>query len=165
VAGALEDTEVDGPGADGFAVLVGHDAGELVEMSEVMGGPSGEELGESDWAEGRMASAKIELVGAEIEGAEFGEIFRAHASEFIQNMREGFDFDFAFVSLAIEGIERFGFAKLQDHFYAGHPVGAFAVDEVGDDVEGRPSVWAFVGEGPRVGEIAEEGVESGGGVG
>jgi hypothetical protein len=32
VAGALEDAEVGGPGADGFAVLMGHDAGELVEM-------------------------------------------------------------------------------------------------------------------------------------
>jgi hypothetical protein len=110
-------------------------------------GPGGEELREIDGAEGGMASAKIELVGAEIQGAEFGEVFCTHASEFIQNMREGFDFDFAFVSPAIEAIERFGFAKLQEHFYARHPIGAFAVDEVGDDVEGRPSVGAFVGEG------------------
>ncbi len=112
-----------------------------------MGGPGGEELRESDGAEGGMASAQVELVGAEIEGAEFGEVFCAHASEFIQNMRQGFDFDFAFVSLAIEGIERSGFAKLQEDFYARHPVGTFTVDEVGDDVERGPGVWAFVGEG------------------
>jgi len=33
VAGALEDAEVGAPGADGFAVLMGHDPGDLVEMS------------------------------------------------------------------------------------------------------------------------------------
>ena len=64
VGGALEDAEVDGPGADGFAVLVSHDTGELVEMSEVVGGPGGEELGESDGAEGGMAAAEVELLGA-----------------------------------------------------------------------------------------------------
>jgi hypothetical protein len=32
VAGALEDAEVGAPGADGFPVLVGQDAGDLVEM-------------------------------------------------------------------------------------------------------------------------------------
>jgi hypothetical protein len=32
VAGALEDAEIGAPRADGVAVLVGHDAGDLVEM-------------------------------------------------------------------------------------------------------------------------------------
>jgi hypothetical protein len=45
---ALEDAEVDGPGADGLAVLVGHDAGELMQVSEVMGGPSGQEGGQGN---------------------------------------------------------------------------------------------------------------------
>ena len=80
-------------------------------------------------------------------------------------MREGFDFNFALVSLAIERIERSGFAKLQEDFYARHPIGAFAVNEVGDDVERAPSVWAFVAERPGVGEIAEKSVESSGGAG
>ena len=146
MAGALEDAEVDGPGADGFAVLMSHDTGKLMEMSEVVSGPSGEELGESDGAEGGMASAEGELVGAEIKGAKFGEVFSADAGEFVQYMREGFDFDFALVSLAVEGVEGFGFAKLQKDLHAREPVGAFAVDEVGDDVEGSPSVGAFVGE-------------------
>ena len=130
-----------------------------------MGGPGGEELRESDGAEGGMASAEIELVGAEIEGTEFSKIFCSHAGKFIQNMRQGFDFYFALVSLAVERIERSGFAKLQEDFYARHPIGAFAVDEMGDDVEGGPGVWAFVAESPGVGEVAEQGVESGGGAG
>ena len=45
VAGALEDTEVGGPGADGFAVLMGQGAGDLVDVGEVVDGPCGEELG------------------------------------------------------------------------------------------------------------------------
>ena len=39
MTGALEDTEVDAPGTDGFAVLMGHEAGELVEVGKVMYGP------------------------------------------------------------------------------------------------------------------------------
>ena len=72
VAGALEDAKIGGPGADSFAVLVGHDAGELVEMREVVSGPGGEELGERNGAESGVAAAKVELVGAEIQCAEFG---------------------------------------------------------------------------------------------
>jgi hypothetical protein len=32
VGGAVEDAEVGAPGTDGFAVLVGHDAGDLVDV-------------------------------------------------------------------------------------------------------------------------------------
>ena len=50
MAGALEDTEVGGPGADGFTVLVGQCAGDLVDVGEVVDGPCREELGEGDRA-------------------------------------------------------------------------------------------------------------------
>ena len=44
VAGALKDTEEFVPGAYGFAVLVGEDAGDLVEVGKVVDRPGGEEL-------------------------------------------------------------------------------------------------------------------------
>jgi len=39
MAVALEDSEVSLPGPDCFSVLISHDAGELMEMVEVVGGP------------------------------------------------------------------------------------------------------------------------------
>ena len=44
VAGALQHAEVDAPGADGLAILVGHDARDLMEVGEIVDGPGGEEL-------------------------------------------------------------------------------------------------------------------------
>lgn len=66
MADALQDAEVDAPGADGFAVLVGHDSGDLVEVGEVVRGPGGEQLREGDRAEGWVASAAGEVVGLKI---------------------------------------------------------------------------------------------------
>jgi hypothetical protein len=76
VAGALEDAEVGAPGADGFAVLIRHDSRELVKMGEVMTGPGGEKLGQSDYAEGRVAAAAGENLLAEIQGTKFTQVFR-----------------------------------------------------------------------------------------
>jgi hypothetical protein len=44
VAGALQDAEVGAPWTYGFAVLVGHDPGDLMQMRQIVGGPGGEEL-------------------------------------------------------------------------------------------------------------------------
>ena len=59
MTGALQDTEVDAPGSDGFAVLVGHEAGELVEVSEIVDGPGGEELAKRYRPEGGVAAAPV----------------------------------------------------------------------------------------------------------
>ena len=42
VTGALQDAEVCAPWADGFAVLMGHNPGDLVQMSQIMSWPGGE---------------------------------------------------------------------------------------------------------------------------
>lgn len=68
MASALEDAEVSAPWADGFAVLVRHDSGELVEMGQVMSGPCGEKLGESDHAEGGVMAAESQIFLAETQG-------------------------------------------------------------------------------------------------
>ena len=54
VAVAFQDAQVVLPRADFVAVLVGHYAGELMEVVEVVDGPHGEEFGERDRAEGGM---------------------------------------------------------------------------------------------------------------
>lgn len=68
VAGALEDAQVGAPRTDRIAILVGHDAGELMEMGEVVNGPGREKLRERDHAEGRMRASPGEVFGLQIEG-------------------------------------------------------------------------------------------------
>ena len=44
MAGTLQDAEVGAPRADQVTILVGHDAGELMEMSEIVNGPGGQKF-------------------------------------------------------------------------------------------------------------------------
>lgn len=159
VAGAVEDAEVVAPRADRVAKLVGHDARELMEMREVVDGPGSEELGESDDAEGWVGAAEGELLWAEIEGTEFVEIFGANAGEFVEERGKRFVAKFFGAGFTVERLEGLGFAKLENDFDARHPVGAFAIDEMADDIVGGPGVVAFVAEGPCFGEIAEKRIQ------
>ena len=83
-AGALQDAEVCAVGADDLAILVGHDARNLVQMSQVVGGPSREQFRQSYWAEGRMTSTAGEILRAQIQSAKFDQVLGAYASEFVQ---------------------------------------------------------------------------------
>ena len=162
---ALEDAEEDAPGAHGLAVLVGHEARKLMEVSEVVRGPGGEKLAEPDGAEIGMAAAAVEVAGLDVQRAELGEACGSDGGEFIEELRQGFALRFFVLSLAVEGLEGLRLAVMQDHCGAGNPVGVFGMDEVADDVEGGPGVGAFVGVSPGFGKVAEERVESGGSAG
>ena len=74
VARAMEDAEVFAPGTHGVAVLVGHQPGELMKMRQVVDDPSGQKLRHGDDAESRMASAAREVLGPQIQSAQFGKI-------------------------------------------------------------------------------------------
>jgi hypothetical protein len=63
----------------------------------------------------------------------------------------------------IKGLESLGLAKLQQHFRARHPPGAFAVNQMADDIERAHSVLPFISEGPGFGQIAQKSIESSGG--
>jgi len=75
VTGAVEDAEVGTPRTDGVAVLVSHDAGDLVQMRHVMSDPSRQKLRQSDGAEGRMASAAVEVCWLQIQCAQLVQVF------------------------------------------------------------------------------------------
>lgn len=72
VARAAQHSEKFVPGSDGFAVLAGEDARELMQMREVVHGPRGDELREGCGAETGMLAALVEIGRAEILGADFG---------------------------------------------------------------------------------------------
>jgi len=162
---AEEHAEVGTPGTDGGVVLMSHNARDLMQMSEVVSGPGGEELGHGDNTKGRVASVTAEIGRLEIQIVQLLEILTAEASELVEELRKGLAFAFAELGPAIECLKGSSFAGFENAFHARHPVGAFAVDEVADDVVGTPGVFAFVGVSPEVGQIAEESAECGGSAG
>ena len=50
----------------------------------------------------------------------------------------------ALLSETIKGLKGLRLAKFEDSLGTRDPVGAFAVNEMADDIEGTPSVLAFV---------------------
>jgi hypothetical protein len=158
---ALEDPEIGAPGADGFAVLVSHYAGKLVEMGKVVRSPGGQKLRQTHRAKDRMAAAAVKVGGLEVQGCKFAKIFRADAREFIEQVSEGLAPNFALVAAPIERLEGPRFAVLKDHLRARNPISAFTVEQVSDNIERSERVFAFVVQNPGVWKIAKKGVESG----
>ena len=61
MAGALEHTQESAPRTYVLPVLVGHHPRNLVQMSQVVSGPSSQQLRQSNHAEGRMPSQPPEV--------------------------------------------------------------------------------------------------------
>src|SRR5581483_1168199 len=93
--------------------------------------------------------------------AEPGEAFRTRAGEVIQQLRERLALRLRFVSPAVEGIKRPRLAKLQDQPRAGNPVRMLTVDKMGDNLERRKRVLAFVSERPELRKIAKQRIQHG----
>src|SRR4051794_21744424 len=106
-----------------------------------------------------MAPAALEIPRLQLQLAQLAQVVLAEARELIQQLRQSSAFVLALLRLAVEALEGARLAMLQDHARAGHPIGALAVDEMSDDVEGCPSALAFVGVRPRFGQVAEKRVE------
>ena len=61
-----------------------------------------------------MIAPERELCGLEVKGAEFVEARRADAGEFVQELREGFAAALFDMAPAVEFVEGFGFAMVED---------------------------------------------------
>jgi hypothetical protein len=143
------------PWSDGIAVLVSENAGDLMEMGQIVRGPGGEQLTQGNDAERGMASALFQIGGLQVERAQLFEICGAEAREVVQSFGDRYVLTLAREAFSIEGLEGAGFTEFEDHFCAGHPVGALAVDKVADGIEGAPCLAAFVVACPLFGEIAK----------
>lgn len=165
MAGALEDAKVDRPGTDCVAILVGHNAGELMEVGEVVDGPGGEELGQRYGAEGGMSSGAGKVFGLEVEGGEGCETFFAEGSEFVEKLLERFGLRLSHLCEAIKRGEGLGVAVLENESRARNPIVAFGENHVAHDVVGAPRSFSFVVTSPGIRKIAEERVEGCGSAG
>ena len=84
------------------------------------------------------------------------QICRAEVGELVQELLQRLAMILAGMPSAIKRGKGLALAGLQDHARSRHPVGAFAVTQVADDIEGSPGVWAFVAVGPCFGEATEK---------
>ncbi len=100
-----------------------------------------------------------EIVWLQIHCMQFVEVFRPQTRKFIQQLRCRLAFNFFQVSATIKALESFGLGKLP---YAGHPIHAFAVNQMADNIERTPGAFTFVSGCPRFRQITQKRIESGG---
>ncbi len=91
-----------------MAVLEGEDAGDLVDVGEVVDGPGGEEIGGGDGAEDGVDALELELSGGEVEGGQFVEAVGAGGGEGVEEVGEGVGLAEGDVAEAVEGREGAG---------------------------------------------------------
>ena len=101
MAFALEHSEKPAKWANSLAVLKGHDSRDLMKMSEVVSSPRCQQLRKSDSAESRMASASLKVGRADVQSSQGLNIFRAQASERIQQLSDRLAFDISCMALAV----------------------------------------------------------------
>src|SRR5436309_6424416 len=109
-----------------------------------------------------MASSTGKVCGLQVQGAKIAKIFGTQASEFIQQLRKILLFTFARLREAIKRVKSTRLAGLKNHAGARHPVGAFTVNQMTDNVECGPGFFTFVLPSPGIGQVAQECIESGG---
>lgn len=98
-----------------------------------------------------MLSTLFEVGRAEVPCAQLGQGCFAGMCEFLEQSVERFSFTLVAVTEAFEGRKGLGLAELADDACTRHPVGTLGVEQMSHYIEGSPGVFAFIGNGPRVG--------------
>ena len=132
-------------------------------MSQVVGGPGGKQLRQGHDTESGMASATGKVCGLQVQGAKVTNVFGTQASEFIEQLGQILPFTFARLREPIKRVKSTRLAGLKNHAGARHPIGAFTVNQMTDNVECSPGFVTFVLPRPVIGQVAQECIESGGG--
>jgi hypothetical protein len=109
-----------------------------------------------------MPATSLEIFPTQIQRPKFFQIFRAQASKFIQQLIHRLALTLLYVSPTIEGLERSSLAELQEHSRARHPIRAFGMNQMGNDIEDAPGVFTLILEGPHFREVTQERIESAG---
>jgi hypothetical protein len=112
-----------------------------------------------------MPPAPLEVRWPQIQCAQFIQIFRTHAGEFIQQLPQGFTLTLLHVSPTIKGLKRAGLAEFEDHPRPRHPVSVLGVNQMADHIERAESIFTFIAERPRFWQITQKRSESSGGAG
>lgn len=158
--GALQYAEVNAPRSNSLAVLRGHDARQLVEMSQVMSGPGSQQRRKRYWPEHRMTAAALQILWPQVQALQAAQIVSTPAGKLIEELRQRFALHGTLVPGPIERREASCFAEFQQEMDARHPIRLFAMDEMADDIEGAPGIFTLIAQSPGFRQIAKERVES-----
>ena len=131
-------------------------------MSQVVSGPGGKQLRQGHDTKSGMASATGKVCGLQVQGAKVANVFGTQASEFIEQLGQILPFTFARLREPIKRVKSARLAGLKNHAGARHPIGAFTVNQMTDNVECSPGFVTFVLPRPVIGQVAQECIESGG---
>jgi hypothetical protein len=162
MAVAVEHAEKPFPWTHGISVLMSHYPGQLVNMRQVVRGPCGQKLRQGDRAERGMLPSTHEILWLQVHPPQFLEVPRTQVAEFIQKLRQRLTRTLPLLRQTIKPLKRSGFTTLQDYPRPCHPIGAFPMNEMTDNIERAPGVSAFIADRPTVGQIAEKDIESSG---
>jgi hypothetical protein len=110
-----------------------------------------------------MPSTPLKVLLPQVQGAQLAEVFCAQTGKFIEQLRQRLPLNLSNVSLTIKGFKRPGFAELQYRPGSRHPIGAFRMGQVTEDVERIPGGLTLIPEGPRLRQVTQQRIESGGG--
>ena len=106
-----------------------------------------------------MSSTPLEVFLPQIQCTQFVQVFRPQACKFIQQLPQRLTLILSHVSPTIKRLKRLGLAKLQHYPRPWHPISAFAVNQMADDIERAPSAFTFISERPRFREITQKRIQ------
>jgi hypothetical protein len=141
---------------------VGHNPGNLVQVSQVVSDPARQVLGQFHRPERRMLSPPLEIFWLQIQRAQLLQAFRTRPRKFIQQLRKRLALAQLYVPLAIKRLKRPTLAELQDDPRPRSPVRLFAVNQVSDNIEHVPAVAAFISVRPFFWQFAQKRIQRGG---
>lgn len=150
------------PGADFLFEALGQRAADLREVRHVMRGPGCEKLADRDDAERGVRSLQFQLRGLQIEFAEMAQVLTACSGELVEQEGDRLAFNQGEVPLAIKWLERARGAVVQDDAQTRQPIDTIGVRQVPDDHARIPGAGPFIRQEPRVGEVAQQCIQSGG---
>ena len=132
---------------------MGHDSGDLVQMSKVMCRTRCQQLRKRDRAERGMQAVTVQVLLREIQGTQFGEILSPDPGKFVQQFWKRLTLALALLGAAVERGECAALAEFQNSFRARHPVGALSMDQVPEHIERTERVSALISQGPLFRQI------------
>ena len=100
-----------------------------------------------------------QVLRAQLQYLQLSQIFRPHASEFIQQLAQRFPPTLAFLRQPVERLKRAALAEFQNHFRSRDPVGALAMDQMSHYVKRVPTVSTFIAHRPRLRQITQQRIQ------
>src|SRR5580700_447353 len=106
-----------------------------------------------------MRAPPREIVTAETQSFQNGDVLRSHKCELIEQGADRPALVFPEHGATVEGHESFGLTVIQNHPRPWNPVGQFAMNEMSDNVVSAPGAGAFGALHPALGHTANHGCE------